>query len=196
MKYLARYTHRVAISNRRLRRLDGDTVEFAAKDYAAGGRRRLVRLGAEEFSGAGCSTCCRLVLSKSGTTVCWPTGAGPNGWRCAEPSWRCGLWCRPWRASWPRRTIPKALADVAPGAVVERWRESRRAAADGVRGGRAGRWGDRGAGHVVESGAGYRGYKRYGKEAGRGSGVRGQMGRPESLPRRTGLPGGFRRVGR
>jgi hypothetical protein len=32
LKYLARYTHRVALSNRRLRRLDGDQVEFAAKD--------------------------------------------------------------------------------------------------------------------------------------------------------------------
>jgi hypothetical protein len=49
LKYLARYTHRVAISNRRLRRLDGDTVEFEAKDYAADGRGRLVRLAAEEF---------------------------------------------------------------------------------------------------------------------------------------------------
>ena len=49
LKYLARYTHRVAISNRRLRRLEGDVVEFAAKDYAAGGQPRLVRLSAEEF---------------------------------------------------------------------------------------------------------------------------------------------------
>ena len=49
LKYLARYTHRVALSNRRLRRLEGDQVEFAAKDYAAGGKRRLLRLGAEEF---------------------------------------------------------------------------------------------------------------------------------------------------
>ncbi len=49
LKYLARYTHRVAISNRRLRQLDGDTVAFEAKDYAAGGRCRLVRLGVEEF---------------------------------------------------------------------------------------------------------------------------------------------------
>src|SRR5262249_20010759 len=43
-----RYTHRVALSNRRLRRLDGDVVAFAAKDYAAGGKQRLVRLSAEE----------------------------------------------------------------------------------------------------------------------------------------------------
>jgi Putative transposase/Transposase zinc-binding domain len=49
LKYLARYTHRVALSNRRLRRLEGEQVEFTAKDYAAGGKQRLVRLRAEEF---------------------------------------------------------------------------------------------------------------------------------------------------
>ena len=49
LKYLARYTHRVAISNARLRRLQGEQVEFAAKDYAAGGKQRLVRLAAVEF---------------------------------------------------------------------------------------------------------------------------------------------------
>jgi hypothetical protein len=36
LKYLARYTHRVALSNRRLLDLDGDRVTFTAKDYAAG----------------------------------------------------------------------------------------------------------------------------------------------------------------
>jgi hypothetical protein len=49
LKYLARYTHRVALSNRRLLSLEGDRVEFTAKDYAIGGRRRVVRLAAEEF---------------------------------------------------------------------------------------------------------------------------------------------------
>jgi hypothetical protein len=49
LKYLARYTHRVAVSNRRLVRLEGGQVAFLAKDYAAGGRPRLVRLSAEEF---------------------------------------------------------------------------------------------------------------------------------------------------
>jgi hypothetical protein len=49
LKYLARYTHRVANSNARLRRLENGQVEFAAKDYAAGGKQRLVRLSAEEF---------------------------------------------------------------------------------------------------------------------------------------------------
>jgi hypothetical protein len=49
LKYLARYTHRVAISNHRLLSHDGVTVRFAAKDYAEGGRRRVVSLSGEEF---------------------------------------------------------------------------------------------------------------------------------------------------
>jgi hypothetical protein len=49
LKYLARYTHRVALSNRRLLSCDGETVRFTAKDYAAGGRPRVVTLSTEEF---------------------------------------------------------------------------------------------------------------------------------------------------
>src|SRR5262249_53943623 len=49
LKYLARYTHRVAVSNRRLLSLHGEHLTFTAKDYAAGGKQRLVRLSAEEF---------------------------------------------------------------------------------------------------------------------------------------------------
>jgi hypothetical protein len=48
LKYLARYTHRVAISNARLVAV-GDTVVFRAKDYADGGKSKIVRLSAEEF---------------------------------------------------------------------------------------------------------------------------------------------------
>jgi len=49
LKYLARYTHRVALSNRRLVSLEGGQVTFTAKDYTAGGKPRWVRLPAEEF---------------------------------------------------------------------------------------------------------------------------------------------------
>jgi hypothetical protein len=48
LKYLARYTHRVAISNRRLLRMQDGQVTFRVKDYAAGGRRTLT-LSAVEF---------------------------------------------------------------------------------------------------------------------------------------------------
>ncbi len=49
LKYLARYTHRVAISNRRLVRLAGGHVAFRWKDYAHGGRQRVMTLAATEF---------------------------------------------------------------------------------------------------------------------------------------------------
>lgn len=49
VKYLTRYTHRVALSNRRLLSFDGEQVQFTAKDYTAGGRQRRVTLSAHEF---------------------------------------------------------------------------------------------------------------------------------------------------
>ena len=49
LKYLARYTHRVAISNRRLLRLNNGQVTFRVKDYAAGGRQTTCTLTAVEF---------------------------------------------------------------------------------------------------------------------------------------------------
>ena len=49
LKYLARYTHRVAISNRRLLSLDDGRVSFAYKDYAGGNQTRTMTLDAVEF---------------------------------------------------------------------------------------------------------------------------------------------------
>jgi hypothetical protein len=49
LKYLARYTHRVAISNSRLVALEGDQVEFLWKDYAHEGKQKTMRLQAVEF---------------------------------------------------------------------------------------------------------------------------------------------------
>ena len=49
LKYLARYTHRVAISNGRLADLEGGVVHFRYKDYAHGNRQRVMRLPAVEF---------------------------------------------------------------------------------------------------------------------------------------------------
>jgi hypothetical protein len=49
LKYLARYTHRVALSNHRLVRLDDDQVTFTYKDYSQGGRVRQMTLRDEEF---------------------------------------------------------------------------------------------------------------------------------------------------
>jgi hypothetical protein len=49
LAYLARYTHRVAISNQRLLRLEGDQVIFSYKDYAQGSRIRQMSIPAKEF---------------------------------------------------------------------------------------------------------------------------------------------------
>ena len=40
LAYLSRYTHRIAISNRRLLRADANTVTFKVKDYRVEGRKR------------------------------------------------------------------------------------------------------------------------------------------------------------
>ena len=49
LEYLGRYTHRIAISNERLVSFDADSVRFRYKDYAHGGRRRVMELPASEF---------------------------------------------------------------------------------------------------------------------------------------------------
>jgi hypothetical protein len=49
LKYLARYTHRVALSNQRLVALDEAGVTFTWKDYAHGGKQRRLTLAADEF---------------------------------------------------------------------------------------------------------------------------------------------------
>jgi hypothetical protein len=49
LKYLARYTHRVAISNERLIGLRNAQVTFRWKDYTQGGRQRRLTLAASEF---------------------------------------------------------------------------------------------------------------------------------------------------
>jgi hypothetical protein len=49
LRYLGRYTHRVAISNHRLLAFDGERVTFRWKDYAHDGQRRTMTLTALEF---------------------------------------------------------------------------------------------------------------------------------------------------
>jgi len=49
LKYLARYTHRVAISNHRLLKMEDGKVHFQWKDYAQGNAVKTMVLGAVEF---------------------------------------------------------------------------------------------------------------------------------------------------
>jgi hypothetical protein len=49
LRYLGRYTHRVAISNHRLLAFDGERVTFRWKDYAHGSKQRKMTLLGTEF---------------------------------------------------------------------------------------------------------------------------------------------------
>ena len=49
LKYVARYTHRVAISNNRLLNIDDGKVQFHWKDYRDGNRQKTMTLDADKF---------------------------------------------------------------------------------------------------------------------------------------------------
>jgi Putative transposase len=49
LNYLARYTHRVAISNHRLVAFENDRVSFRWRDYAHGSKKKVMSLSAHEF---------------------------------------------------------------------------------------------------------------------------------------------------
>jgi Putative transposase/Transposase zinc-binding domain len=115
LRYLGRYTHRVAISNHRLRAFDGERVTFHWKDYAHENQSRTMTLAAMEFlrrfvqhilprgfvrirqSGFLANTCrttrvalARTLLSAARTTVASPSTATETStvatWACP----RCG----------------------------------------------------------------------------------------------------------
>jgi hypothetical protein len=111
LHYLARYTHRVAISNHRLVAIADDTVSFRWKDYRHGSQIRTLTLNVDEFLrrfllhvlpkrfvrircfGLLASRCrtdalatCRAVLAVPPPPVAAPSVALPRSWPCP----RCG----------------------------------------------------------------------------------------------------------
>ncbi|ESY06830.1 hypothetical protein X753_13745 [Mesorhizobium sp. LNJC399B00] len=74
LAYLSRYTHRVAISNRRLIAFDEAGVTFRYKDYRRDGveRHRAKRLPPTSSSAASCSMSCRVGSTASVTMGCSP----------------------------------------------------------------------------------------------------------------------------
>jgi Putative transposase len=98
LKYLARYTHRVAISNQRLVSLEDGRVTFRWKNYARGSELATMTLNVEEFIRRFCCMCCPKALSKSVILAFWPTAAdartssyAANYWRRARPHRRTTL---------------------------------------------------------------------------------------------------------
>ena len=49
LKYVARYTHSIAISNNRLLNINDGKVQFRWKDYRDDNRQKIMTLGADEF---------------------------------------------------------------------------------------------------------------------------------------------------
>jgi hypothetical protein len=49
LRYLGRYTHRVAISNHRILRMENDFVSFSYRDYKDKSKKKIMRLAANEF---------------------------------------------------------------------------------------------------------------------------------------------------
>jgi hypothetical protein len=141
-RYLGRYSHRVAISNNRLRELDDTLVSFEWKDYSAGGQHKVMRLRIEEFirrfllhvlpkgfvrirhyglmAGVNVATKleqCRLLLCLSATS----RKARPNptwierlvAWTGQEP-----LRCPHCQGPLTRRPVPRLLMSAGPDAAA------------------------------------------------------------------------------
>jgi len=78
LAYVARYTHRVAISNNRLVGIDQGKVRFRWKDYRNGSGQKTMSLAA--FA-ASCCTFYPKAFNASATTASWPTATASTSWR-------------------------------------------------------------------------------------------------------------------
>jgi hypothetical protein len=80
LAYLARYTHRVAISNSRLISADANGVTFKYKDYRIEGpeRYKTRRSRRASLSAASSCTSCPRASTASDTTACSPMAPSPG----------------------------------------------------------------------------------------------------------------------
>jgi hypothetical protein len=84
LRYLGRYTHRMAISNHRITAFDGERVSFRWRDYAHGGKQGVMTLDAVNFLCRYSCTSCQKASCASAAMACSPTAFANN--------------CCPWRA--------------------------------------------------------------------------------------------------
>jgi hypothetical protein len=117
LRYLARYTHRVAIANSRLISFEGARVTFRYKDYRADGgvRKKIMTVSANEFIRRFLPHVLPTAFIGSGTTASWPTACAslpsPRHARCSpspHQKKRRVLTKRP-RATRPRRHAHAAV---------------------------------------------------------------------------------------
>jgi Putative transposase/Transposase zinc-binding domain len=86
LAYLARYTHRVAITNRRLLDLNQTHVSFPGSiiETAAGAKTRSCASKSANSCAASCCTFCQMASTGFGTMVCWRTVIESGKLRFAE----------------------------------------------------------------------------------------------------------------
>lgn len=95
LKYLARYTHRVAISNQRITNVTDHEVDFTWKDYRNGYARRTMTLHPHEFMRRMLMHVLPPRLSASVMAASWQTGTGQKSLHVAESCWRSQRLRRP-----------------------------------------------------------------------------------------------------
>ena len=129
LRYLGRYTHRVAISNHRLLAFDGDRVTFQWKDYAHGDQRRTMTLSAMEFlrrfvqhilprgfvrirqSGFLANTCRTACVGRARSLLTAPSAPAPTA---ADPTTPAPIEI-PTRATW---TCPRCGTAMIVGPIL------------------------------------------------------------------------------
>jgi hypothetical protein len=79
--YLARYTHRVAITNHRLVAFQHDQVTFRWKDYAHGNKKRKMTSPRKSSCDVSCCMFCPAALSASAPSDSWPIAVAPHSYR-------------------------------------------------------------------------------------------------------------------
>jgi len=72
LQYLARYTHRVAISNHRITNFADGKVSFRWKDYAHASQQRVMTLDVDGSCGASCCTSYRRASCASAASASSP----------------------------------------------------------------------------------------------------------------------------
>ena len=131
LRYLGRYTHRVAISNHRLLAFDGAHVTFSYKDYSHGDARRTMTLSAMAFlrrfvqhilprgfvrirqSGFLANTCRAARLARARTLLSATASPAPTTSETPTPETTAA----PTRATW---TCPHCGAAMVVGPILDR----------------------------------------------------------------------------
>ena len=112
LRYLGRYTHRVAISNHRLLAFEEERVTFRWKDYAHGGKQSQMTLTATESCAASFCTYYPEASYASVTSGFSLIAFASLAWRYADNCWVAVARCR------EKLDPTKSTPTVPPSGIV------------------------------------------------------------------------------